>query len=936
MNGKIKTKFAALFAVALMITVCVVPVVGNEGTDAAPVSSTNGEVFEGYDITLYKEGGDYSGLVYHGILPAGFSENDWTCMDDVSPGNGYWVSNATGKYLLAEDIPEYVVTPDTYGMPMIQFVFGYDQVNVNSIDFSITVGNDTNENLITYSAPAYAPTSDKNQGIVTIALGTPASGYTVGVDAIGLDEYDQVGDFDVKVVATQGITQQIINKTVNAGAAITVSGIVKDAGKMPIKGATVTLDDARSVITKADGKYSFNVEANTVVSATVSYVGGDYTFDASKSTYSFGTVVSSETHDFEAKEKTGKVTINDANGKVVSPNSAGAPYGGISVSFKWYSQTSATADNVTTYTISDAATGSAELIEIVDGIAYFSYTNPTAVNGTTFQLIATATGSGAYTFADAPSITTGTKNITSLISGNNAVADVTGGNGTVKAVEKTGVITILDSGSYPSIGATATITWYSQVASTTGTPTTYTVSALSTVTTILSNADGIVTYTYQTPAPADNTTYFLLAAATGGINTYDSIPTSWDNTKTLSSQITGLKIGNATQNGNATINGKNATYMISGKFDGYVAEDVISTAASYTVNAGSPISVNLQKDGTYKFYVLLNDVVVISNTIGYLPASVSLGTIENNTTYDFVKPISSVESGTVEYIVNIPSGIDVTFTYSIDGEKNVTTIESDANGAILELTAKIGAQIEVSAVAEGYNVPAFVGYSADAKLIYTKTYKVTDGDNAIPGATFGVTYLVGGVTKIKQLKADENGYATFSDVYAPLSIMKDGTIITAVSSEQWTIDEEGNEITYYEVDLGSYYEIGMATMMVMYAVAYNSDTVTSEPVGVAPISGTMTATNNVVVGNEYALKAPSIDNFEFVAWMVDGVVVSESADYTFKADKVDTTYEVVALYSAVHYEEPAEGLSMNVLVIGIVILILGILAVAYGIISKKQ
>ena len=57
---------------------------------------------------------------------------------------------------------------------------------------------------------------------------------------------------------------------------------------------------------------------------------------------------------------------------------------------------------------------------------------------------------------------------------------------------------------------------------------------------------------------------------------------------------------------------------------------------------------------------------------------------------------------------------------------------------------------------------------------------------------------------------------------------------------------------------------------------------------------------------------------------------------TFKADKVDTTYEVVALYSAVHYEEPAEGLSMNVLVIGIVILILGILAVAYGIISKKQ
>ena len=34
MNGKIKTKFAALFAVALMITVCVVPVVGNEDVQA--------------------------------------------------------------------------------------------------------------------------------------------------------------------------------------------------------------------------------------------------------------------------------------------------------------------------------------------------------------------------------------------------------------------------------------------------------------------------------------------------------------------------------------------------------------------------------------------------------------------------------------------------------------------------------------------------------------------------------------------------------------------------------------------------------------------------------------------------------------------------------------------------------------------------------------
>ena len=48
MNGKIKTKFAALFAVALMITVCVVPVVGNEGVQAASDDDVKTITVEGY------------------------------------------------------------------------------------------------------------------------------------------------------------------------------------------------------------------------------------------------------------------------------------------------------------------------------------------------------------------------------------------------------------------------------------------------------------------------------------------------------------------------------------------------------------------------------------------------------------------------------------------------------------------------------------------------------------------------------------------------------------------------------------------------------------------------------------------------------------------------------------------------------------------------
>ena len=44
MNGKIKTKFAALFAVALMITVCVVPMVGNDYGEAETITVLDKEV----------------------------------------------------------------------------------------------------------------------------------------------------------------------------------------------------------------------------------------------------------------------------------------------------------------------------------------------------------------------------------------------------------------------------------------------------------------------------------------------------------------------------------------------------------------------------------------------------------------------------------------------------------------------------------------------------------------------------------------------------------------------------------------------------------------------------------------------------------------------------------------------------------------------------
>ncbi len=93
MNGKIKTEFAALFAVALMITVCVVPVVGNDyGEAEAEYIPSSGYEFSSATVSgvvLDKNGTGISGAE---VTVSGPS-NGTTLLDSVTV-----YTNSTGAY----------------------------------------------------------------------------------------------------------------------------------------------------------------------------------------------------------------------------------------------------------------------------------------------------------------------------------------------------------------------------------------------------------------------------------------------------------------------------------------------------------------------------------------------------------------------------------------------------------------------------------------------------------------------------------------------------------------------------------------------------------------------------------------------------------------------------------------------------------------------
>ena len=137
MNGKIKTKFAALFAVALMITVCVVPMVGNDYGEAETVIIPTGDnelkevTVEGY---VYNAAG--SGIVGAEVSIASSNETVIAYTDS----NGKYV--ATVEWVLVK---------------------GTSPVTSTNITATISVGEKVGPASAQYANPAYGSfTSDNN------------------------------------------------------------------------------------------------------------------------------------------------------------------------------------------------------------------------------------------------------------------------------------------------------------------------------------------------------------------------------------------------------------------------------------------------------------------------------------------------------------------------------------------------------------------------------------------------------------------------------------------------------------------------------------------------------------------------------------------------------------------------------------------------------
>jgi len=1032
MNGKIKTKFAALFAVALMITVCVVPVVGNEGTDAAPVSSSNGEVFEGYELKLFTEGMDnYDDLVYYGSEKVnGISSEDYAYIEiDSIKKYGYLVNKDTGLFLRYADIPNYTVWFD---LPIVQFTYVYSEAAVNNVEGKIIVKQGTTEVGKFDFEQKLNSIEDKylkNEGIVTFGL------YNgIGTDHLEIAEAMAAGNFDVEITATQGVTQQVIKQTINAGPAVTVSGQITDADGNGIKGTITPVVEGNtltSLTVKEDGKYSFNVIPGSVVSITADASG--YSFKTNEDTWYFGDVNASVTKNFKAVEKTGTIYVLSANGIPVDKEN---------VTLAWYTQVTKTVTDTTTNTsttsydiaamgnsapavvsIKDYSkgtvsplTGAPTYTTDKDGKVSFAYkapagtvekyNNPTASGNSqttysdySYALVVLGDNNGAYSFeTESFNVGGNSSSIQTIIGSKSGMADAQGGSATITSKESTGTIIVQSANGNPVAGVTVNLAWYTQVTktvtdTTTNTSTTSydiaamgnsapavvsikdyskgTVSPLTGAPTYTTDKDGKVSFAYKAPAGTvekyNNPTasgnsqttysdysYALVVSGTSGDYKFNVQAVTGSQTSSIQT-IIGSKSGMAdAQGGSATIKANENSFKITGTIEGYAAKEMNDDIVSYKLDGASAyVSVNLQKDGTFEFYVIegkvLSDLKItsVSGTVDdpkvfdadlYVNKNISIGTVYQNVTVDFKLKNQPAPTDDVSYEVVISDDVIVTFDYSVDGVKYSADIKSENKVAKLTLKAKIGSVIEVSATAEGYDIPAFDGYKTFAVHMTTMYVQIQAEGEPVPGATFKVLYTYDEENLSMDLTADENGFANFTVptvVSQNVKIAK-GTYSVSLSSASEKTDYD-NGITYSVVTL-NVYKAEASKVAIMYASAYNSDSVLAGPVDMKEIAPGKTVTADV--GDSIALKAPKIDNFEFVAWMVDGVVVSEKADYTLVVPAHDhdsnEPCEAVALYSAVHYEESAEGLSMNVLVIGIVILILGILAVAYGIISKKQ
>ena len=1004
MNGKIKTKFAALFAVALMITVCVVPVVGNEDVQAADVSSTIPEGISDIEIQFFTEDStDFSDMIYSANgskLPASVDPVEWK---QVENGSVYINVNKDSEYfgkflrfgqtgLSNEEIVKIAKAGGQ--LPLIQTSWMYS----DAVDVDIFV-NGVEKDGGAPSLTKAGATFDEAEAVSSIRFIGSNVGGSAGL-GFAADLSNATGDYKVEVKVGSAVIASEKFSFESDADLLSVTGTVKNKNGTGIKGAKVayTVDgNAGTYVTKNNGSYDIKFKSGSVVAITgITYDGGAYTFDGG---YVFGTITEDKTKDFTANENAGTVTVSSAN-------SAGIK--GASITLSWYYQYQTTGGDpaVTTYNISTSApqgitAGTVKVLGPADdeGKIHFTYTAPsgslTATGQSNFSYVLINTSvpnATGYTFTQVtlPQTTTdSTKALSAWNAGSysttTGTCNMSSGAGSLTAKEMRGSITVDSKNDSLINGATVNLSWYYEYQTTSNSQITYNISTSApqgitagTVSVLgASDDNGKIYFTYTAPSGSlttdgqSNFSYVLInnsmPSATGYTFTQVTLPqTTTDSTKALSAWNAGsysTTTGTCNMSsGTGYLVAKENSYLIQGTVSapGIVADSkgkVPELTVSYTNGIGSSVKVDVLTSGVYayKFYAIEGKSCVITPTLnGYtftpssfttnsagaaitVPVFVGKSTAEVTKFVDttVLTPELTVSGNALAPGANGKSVI-VDLTYDVNGKQYTTpvkvvstgTVGSEVYSATFDVAGIAGTYVElISATAAGKQI-AYVNGNWTATSTQIKTFYLFDGEENIPVANLTLD-LYYGATSIGSITSGSDGFATLE---------VDSTYNTAGSYKgilngKYKMTFEPGVDVYAEYVIGDVSEIigkNLVPVKVGYFAAYNNSEDFVDAVQIAGVNAVMYSAE---LGSTVDLKAPSIDGFEFVAWMIGGVVVSEDANYTLEVDK---SYAVEALYSAVHYEEPAEGLSMNVLVIGIVILILGILAVAYGIISKKQ
>jgi|GEM_PF-4868801 len=300
MNGKIKTKFAALFAVALMITVCVVPVVGNEDVQAVvtdpsdAVSLTvSGKVFDstgnvGIDkielqITVgsenykvYSSGSSYEQEVY---VPKDTVISNVTVKlnatsKKIVDGSGNEVANGAYGLWTSDPALTYtnVVMDGAKEISDVDFIAGYKTIS-GSLKYKNggTYGKDVTVALYEmttgatpeYNTTGYSTTSSEGSFVLYVPAGLTASdgkSFVLGAEIPGFAVNDVQSNKSVAPGTNNWVIKSPTEYVFKISASPYANGkqVVEDTIKMDESGSKIVVSE-ESVTVNDENKEKYIV-----------------------------------------------------------------------------------------------------------------------------------------------------------------------------------------------------------------------------------------------------------------------------------------------------------------------------------------------------------------------------------------------------------------------------------------------------------------------------------------------------------------------------------------------------------------------------------------------------------------------------------------------------------------------------------------------------